>query len=408
MAEQEKLPVIVQHYISQGILRLFSENKKSVFEYNVQTDKIYRTGISTTMSDKYTYEHPFLSGNALENAFKKLEDEYIPKMTSIIDVLDGGDVASAKKQIEDLLENILLFYYRSGAILYEFSDNNEFEKTEVIESLLERITDLRYLNRLAQTIINDYKFVVVRSSESKLLLSDQYVSTASLNCKGKIANYSNRTIGFSDCLIMIPLSAMYYVLYYNGSLPLSKIINSNKVYELTRKDLLGLNKVIFRNSYRKCISMHQNELETVKEYKSKTYGTSGTIMSYGDGSFRSYTVKKEVFYRDIDEDIFENFVTYCSNLIRFEEGYNRKIGRNDLCLCGSNKKYKKCCIEKYQQSEYIYNMLKRDDTSWMCTNSNFVEKPINAFWGLDTDLPKGPQNIINGLRKTKDAIGLQI
>lgn len=24
----------------------------------------------------------------------------------------------------------------------------------------------------------------------------------------------------------------------------------------------------------------------------------------------------------------------------------KKIGRNDPCLCGSGKKYKKCCIEK--------------------------------------------------------------
>lgn len=26
----------------------------------------------------------------------------------------------------------------------------------------------------------------------------------------------------------------------------------------------------------------------------------------------------------------------------------KKIGRNDLCICGSGKKYKKCCIIKYQ------------------------------------------------------------
>lgn len=408
MKEQEKLPVIIQHYISQGILRLFSENKKSVFEFNIQNDNIYRTGIRKTMSDTYTYEHPFLPGNALENAFKTIEDKYIPQMTGVVNILDSEDVVTARKRVEELLEYILLFYYRSGAVLYEFSDNNEFEKAEVIENLLKRIMDLTYLNRLARTIINDYKFVVVKSSESKLLLSDQYVSTASLNCKGKIANYANRTIGFSNCLIMIPLSAKYYIAYYNGSFPLSKVIDSNKIYELTESDLLNLNKVIIRNSYRKCIAMHQDELETVKGYKSTTYGPTGTIMKYSDGSFHSYTVKKEVFYRDIDADIFEHFVDYCSNLIRFEETHNRSLGRNDLCPCGSNKKFKKCCIEKYQQSQYIYNMLKSNDTSWMCTKSNFVEKPINAFWGLDTDLPKSAQKILKGLREMKDNRGLKI
>jgi len=28
---------------------------------------------------------------------------------------------------------------------------------------------------------------------------------------------------------------------------------------------------------------------------------------------------------------------------------NKKVGRNDICPCGSNKKYKKCCLENDQQ-----------------------------------------------------------
>lgn len=30
------------------------------------------------------------------------------------------------------------------------------------------------------------------------------------------------------------------------------------------------------------------------------------------------------------------------NIIK-KESFSLKIGRNDLCLCGSGKKYKKCC-----------------------------------------------------------------
>ena len=30
-----------------------------------------------------------------------------------------------------------------------------------------------------------------------------------------------------------------------------------------------------------------------------------------------------------------------------------KIGRNESCPCGSNKKFKKCCIEIYDR-EYLY------------------------------------------------------
>ena len=45
METKEKLDVIVQHYISQGLIKLFSQNKKFVFEFNLQNDKIYPEGI---------------------------------------------------------------------------------------------------------------------------------------------------------------------------------------------------------------------------------------------------------------------------------------------------------------------------------------------------------------------------
>lgn len=31
--------------------------------------------------------------------------------------------------------------------------------------------------------------------------------------------------------------------------------------------------------------------------------------------------------------------------------YGRKITRNEKCPCGSNKKYKNCCLEKDKQGE---------------------------------------------------------
>lgn len=32
--------------------------------------------------------------------------------------------------------------------------------------------------------------------------------------------------------------------------------------------------------------------------------------------------------------------------------YGKKISRNDLCPCGSGKKYKNCCIEKDKEKVY--------------------------------------------------------
>ena len=36
--------------------------------------------------------------------------------------------------------------------------------------------------------------------------------------------------------------------------------------------------------------------------------------------------------------------------VRAEDAVLRKVGRNDLCPCGSGRKYKKCCIGKHQQA----------------------------------------------------------
>lgn len=398
METKEKLDVIVQHYISQGLIKLFSQNKKFVFEFNLQNDRIYPEGISTTMSSKYTYEHPLLAGNTLEKAFKTVEDEYIPLVKEVVAALENNDINTAKTIVKAILPLVLLFYYRSGATLLEFSDHNNFDKESVLNNMLKRILDRKYLDRLAATIINDYAFVVLKSVEERLILSDQYVSTASLNCKGKIANFSNRTIGFSNCMILVPLSAKYYILFYNGSLSMNNPVIADTIYDLDATDLQSINKVILRNSYNKCLAMHNEELEAIKDFKAKTYGPSGTIMKYENGTVKSYTVKKEVFFNDEDEEIFEKYVTYCTQMIQFQNQHGRAIGRNDKCLCGSGKKLKKCCLNKYMQAKYIYDMIRCNQTSWMATKSKFVEMPINEFWGFENELPSSSQNIINRVR----------
>ena len=57
-------------------------------------------------------------------------------------------------------------------------------------------------------------------------------------------------------------------------------------------------------------------------------------------------------FRYIEDEEFENSDDYkvCQYIIqKREESYidiKIDIGRNDLCYCGSGKKYKKCCINK--------------------------------------------------------------
>ena len=390
-----KNTVVNQHYISQGLIRLFSENKKSVFEFNIDNEKVYRAAISRTMYGKKIYEHSGLPENALELFFKKIEDKYIPTIKSVIDLLDNGCIEDARRVIRSIVKFYLLFYYRSGAILYELGYQNHLIQEEIVNKMLDRISNYSYVERLSKAIINDYKMVLVKTNENGFLLSDQYISTASLDCKGKIANYSNRTIGFVNCLIMLPISSKYYVLFYNGSLTLDAFLSEKDLVEISNEDLFLLNKAILRNSYKKCIAMHEHDFNNLTSFKSDSDGTTGVLVRYSNGLFSEYSLKKEVFLYDTDLDVFYRYPQYISELQQFKESHHRDISRNDLCLCGSGKKYKKCCIEKYQKSQLIFHRFKLEDSSWMCTPSECVEYPIHSFWGQKEGLSSISKEVLS-------------
>lgn len=57
-------------------------------------------------------------------------------------------------------------------------------------------------------------------------------------------------------------------------------------------------------------------------------------------------------------NIFEINKDQKSNVIELKS----KIGRNDLCYCGSGKKYKKCCMKKDQEEASKELLLKQNET----------------------------------------------
>ena len=51
------------------------------------------------------------------------------------------------------------------------------------------------------------------------------------------------------------------------------------------------------------------------------------------------------------------------------------IGRNDKCPCGSNLKYKKCCLDKIENQEAITRKLLQDDfEKWMIEDEALGKK----------------------------------
>lgn len=66
------------------------------------------------------------------------------------------------------------------------------------------------------------------------------------------------------------------------------------------------------------------------------------------------------------------------------------IGRNDPCPCGSNLKYKKCCLDKIENQEAITRKLLQDDfEKWMIEDEKLGIKYMQEATHNPPDDPEG-------------------
>ncbi|WP_200411252.1 DUF4238 domain-containing protein [Virgibacillus salexigens] len=366
-----------QHYISQRILEKFANEKNQVAEALVNKKKVYLTNYRQSMSETYTYEHPELEVNELETFFSKIEGYFSPALNYILELIDDFENEQSsfeliKNQIDKYMKEFIIFYYRSGALLHEFSFNMSDKKHRIF-LLLDSIMNSNYIEKLSQAIINYYDFFLIKSDESAFLLSDQYISSASLNVKGRFLNISNRNLGLKDIIILIPLSSKYYVAYSNGKTP--EYLYKGKINVLTENQVNKVNKCIINNSYIKCIgekiALVNKYLETF-EFQSPV----GSIGIYDNGDSASSTIKKEIFFYDTDKELWEFFVS-----LKYTKFIKNEIGRNDRCLCNSGKKFKNCCQDKFNQiMEVLDNMRYKRFNKFKIKPSLTIEKGINELY----------------------------
>ncbi|MBT2584252.1 DUF4238 domain-containing protein [Planococcus sp. ISL-109] len=381
-----------QHYIPRCVLKHFSNEKKQVFEASLSAKKVYPTNYSQSMSQRYTYEHPNLEVNKIEGFFSKIEDYFGPAIHDILNkikLFEEGkiNVSELKIFVEKYIKEFLIFYYRSGALLHEFSFLLE-DENEKISHLLDKILDSAYINDLGKTITQYYNFSIIKSKNQSFLLSDQYISTSSLDIKAFFGNLSNRNIGLKDVVIFIPISNKYYISYFHGNKPY--YISSNKVNELFDQQVREVNKVIINNSYNKCIGTNKYDVEEgVKVFKDSSPILS--TMYHQDGYKSGTTMKKENFYYSTQDDILEFF-------IKNQFWYNKEFRRNDPCPCGRDKKYKKCCKEL---NESVNRIIKETDdlrnnySSVMVNPKATIEKGIAEFFSLRRD----PRNLKGNIKE---------
>lgn len=361
-----------QHYIPQSMLANFANSKGKVFEILLKHKNIYSISYRQSMSERFTYEHPDLEDNFLENEFGKIESYFAPGMRKIIDNLnsDSINIEEIKKQAETYMRDILIFYYRSGALLNEYAFDG-LHKEDKIPLMLEKILDSIYLAELRDTIIKYYDFSIIKSEENSFLLSDQYVSTSALSIKGQYINVSNRHLGLKDVLMLIPLSSQYYIAYFNGEKP--DYIKSNEINTLTNEQVKEVNRTIINNSYIKCIGKYKEPIELVAD-DFRFESPSRAIAGYESGKQTAALRKKEVFFYDRDIEQWDFFR-------ELKHTINSNTQRNDICKCGSGKKYKRCCLRKSERNySIVNNMYKKDhDLKIRSHPSALIEKALDEY-----------------------------
>lgn len=264
-----------QHYIPQLVQKEFSENEREVFainEFFLENKIKYLlkiNSIKNTMSQKHCYELPdnllnIDTLNYLEKKFSNYENDYKKYLDIVKEMLERrNSFYEIKKYIEDnMLISMIIFYFRAASRVLLFNNFNNkklsyeeenLRRKKVFERIYYFVSNKDFLTKFKKTIINNYNLHILLSKDNGFLLSDNYMSTASIDYKGNCINepfFLNRTIGLTNIVILIPISSKYYLLYTDDTK-----INCNehyihvyKKYNNYYNNINYYNSIIYRNS----------------------------------------------------------------------------------------------------------------------------------------------------------------
>jgi len=372
-----------QHFIPQCLLKNFASNKNLFFRVYLKEKKIKTAGLKNSMCKKFTYEDSRLPKNTVENYFQKIETNVAPKFEEIIKSINKykkgeSDLLFVKEQIYGIIPESIIFYYRSGALLKEFSSDHSGYK---IPNLLRKILHHPYINQLTKTIKDCYKFAILES-DSNFLLSDQFLSTSALKIKNQFSNVSNRHIGLKETLILLPISSNYYVAFWHSESHF--FIKENCINSVNDEEVVLINKSIINNSYEESIAQKKEDLEKVLDLHKEEH-PSQVYMGFNDGYVSGAIRKKEVFFYDEDREAY--------NFLQFPPGIAWKcisIKRNDPCPCSSGKKFKKCHESLFERIKIpIQNLVNQKNIKqdiYSIPDAMQIEMPIEDWGGYPKNL----------------------
>ncbi|QQR78511.1 MAG: DUF4238 domain-containing protein [Candidatus Moraniibacteriota bacterium] len=370
-----------QHYISRKLLAHFIDNDGKFFEFLVgKNNNSYATTPNDAMSEMYVYEDAQLEPNAVENFLGREVDSKLPEVIKkTLEYIQGLEVGSSEfSEVKNWFsENMTLFiknYYRSNALLTEFSFRDSEHK---IALLLKNILDESYIELLAETVNACYKTAIIRSLEGEFLLSDQYISTAALGVKSQLVQVSNRNIGLRETVILIPISSEYYFVLWNTDT--NDIFVENSINDVHGEALQAINAVIVNSSYRKCLGKKKSVCEKSKLVFQTSFPSEVFSKDW------SFTRKKEVFWYEQDKRFWKSFKHHVT-----PEYFT--CGRNDLCLCGSGEKYKKChyyysawwnsLVATFQGPYPFVQIDNKNYERYVIRGAKAIEAPIDSYWKI--------------------------
>ncbi len=140
-------------------------------------------------------------------------------------------------------------------------------------------------------------------------------------------------------------------------------------------ELRLVNSTILNNSYIKAVARKKERLEEVLD--SFEYGSPTQTFAGGNpvGFSMGFTKKKEVFFFEEDRKAY-------SLLDNMTIMVYKKLDRNDICACGSFKKFKKCHLDAYNRiNKVMFTFGRSHIKDFLIYGVSVIEKPIDEWSG---------------------------
>ena len=253
-------------------IHILDENKKCKrINYDINSFSISNIMWFDSCYELPTYCRTNQNTNLLENRFAEIENVYLDILEKIKNMIEQK---YSFKELDNYIKDIalcyfLIFYFRTKMILFYGNSMKGTDKQQdvILKRLNHTLFDYEYITGLINTIKHCYKLSILESPSNSFLLSDSFISTASIDYKGiclETPFYLNRTIGLKNIIILIPISGRYYLLFSDNK----NYTKSNymKIYD---HEILKYNSVIYRNSFEFTVGRNMEAVRKVADKVNK-------------------------------------------------------------------------------------------------------------------------------------------